>query len=202
MRQKEIPAEPLKALLAQEGSTMPQCWVDENAANVAKQELAVENTLAQKRRGVFGGKSMFGKPRADIDNNTPTAVDQEAGESDTEPESDIDDEENPVVSSPTRIGGGRGVEGNEQGFVYQPLTKYEVFAYMRRLHSRMGPRVLEAEEAVETMNKTLTLVGRLYDDLPAAIVKGVSQDNRISAGLKQESLVYGELEIASFVKVN
>ncbi|CAM9969231.1 unnamed protein product, partial [Sphacelaria rigidula] len=51
------------------------------------------------------------------------------------------------------------------------------------------------------MNKTLTLVGRLYDDLPAAIVKGVSQDNRISAGLKQESLVYGELEIASFVKV-
>lgn len=201
MRQKKIPAGPLKALLAHEGVTMPQCWVDENAANVAKREQVVESTLSQKM-AVFGGKSMFGKSKADIDDETPAVVNQEAGESDTEPESDIEDEENPAGSSPIGGEGGRGVGENEQDFVYQPLTKHEVFSYMRRLHSRMGPRVLEAEGAVETMNETLTLVNHLYDDLPAAIVKGVSQDNRISAGLKHDSLVYGELEVASFVKVD
>lgn len=196
LKKKKIPAQPLKTLLAKEGLCIPQCWATGMAADATKRELAKENARLEKNKGVFGGK-FFGKSKPA--SNDKSAIEQEAGESETEPESDIE-AEHPTVVNPTSSESA-GAEKNEQHYVYQPLTKYEVFSFMRGLHDRIGPRVLETEEAVENVDTAIKVVNRLYEKLPAATAKAVSQENRIRSGLTQNSLVYGEMEIASFVKV-
>lgn len=197
MKKKKMFTQLVKTLLAKEELCIPQCWVTEMAADVAKRELARENTRLEKDKGVFGGK-LFGKSQS---NNQDKSIlwGQKADQSDTEPESEIENEDPVVLNSTSKESGGD--HESEKHYGYQPLTKCEVFSFVRGLHDRIGPRVLETEEATQDMDTAIKLVNRLYEKVPAAMVKAVSQENRIRSGLTHDSLVYGEVEIASFVKV-
>jgi len=209
MKKKRIPAQPIKALFAREGLCIPQCWVAEKAQ--AEEEKAVARARKKEEKGEGKGEggsglSLFGKKKATAvvagdkkqPGKAPEEVEKddsdEAGESDTELESD--DDEGAAADEPAGA-----EEGGDQAFMYQPLSKYEVFSFMRRVHDRSSSRVTEEEDAVEEMERAEKMVGVLYEQLPAATLKQKSQENRMKASLWQDSLVYGETEVLPFLKV-
>lgn len=198
MRKKGIPARPLKDLLAKQTMRLPQCWVTEIAENAKARELAKETAQLDEKKGVFGGKPVFGGKTKTFDKNV--AGDLVAGESDTEPESDLEKEEG-KGENPTDQEGGV-VDGDGLVYMYQRLTKYEVFSYMQKLHDRTGPRLLETEEAKADIHRVEERVDALYEELPVGTAKAISQENAITAGLRHDSLAYGEIDTVFFLKVH
>lgn len=206
MKKKRIPAQPIKALFAKEGLCIPQCWVAEKAKAEKERVLARARKIEESGEEGGFGFSLFGKKKATAvvaadkkqPGKAPEEVEKgdsdEAGESDTELESDED--EGAAAEEPA------GAEGGDGGsFKYRPLSKYEVFSFMRRVHDRSSSRVTEGEDAVEDMERAEKMVSVLYEQLPAQNLKQISQENRIKAGLWQDSLAYGETEVSTFVKV-
>lgn len=200
MKKKRIPAQPIKALFEREGLCIPQCWVAEKARGEKERALARAKKKEGTGEGGFG-LSLFGKKKA-TDKKQPGKAPEEveigdsgeAGESDTELESD--DDEGAAAEKPA------GAEGGEdEAFKYVPLSKYEVFSFMRRVHDRSSSTVTEGEDAVEDMERAEKMVRVLYGQLPAQTLKQMSQENRIKASLWQDSLVYGETEVPTFLKV-
>lgn len=205
MKKKKIPAQPIKALFSREGLCIPQCWVAEKAQ--AEKDKALARARRKEEKGEEGGfgLSLFGKKKAaavaaDKKQRGKAAEEvgiddsDEAGETDTELESD--DDEDAAAEEPAGA-----QEGEDPDFKYQPLSKYEVFSFMRRVHDRSSSRVVEGEDAVEDMERAEKMVGVLYEQLPAQTLKQMSQQNRIKANLWQDSLVYGETEVPEFLEV-
>lgn len=205
MKNKRIPAQPMKALFAKEGLCIPQCWVAEKAQAKKDRALARAKKAEEKAEGGFG-MSLFGKKKAAT---TAVVADQkqaskaaevgvddsdEAGETDTELESD--DEKSAVADGHRRTEHGEASE-----YRYEALSKYEVFSFMRRVHDRAGAGVVETEDAIEGIESAKKMVSMLYEHLPAQTLKDMSQQNRIKAGLRQDSLVYGEIDLTHFLKV-
>lgn len=205
MRKKRISGQPLKALLAKEGLCIPQCWVTEKEQAEQDRARARLQKAEEKLQGGFS-LSLFGKKK------TPGATlagpkqpgeaaedglhdSDDAGETDTELESD--DEEGAAAE---KFAGTE--EGQEPGYKHCSLSKYEVFSLMRRVHDRAGAGLTEAEDVVEEMERAEKMVGMLYEHLPAQTLKGMSQQSRIKANLRQDSLVYGEIDLPHFLKVN
>lgn len=199
MKKKEIPAQPLKALFAKEGLCIPQCWRTEKENNVKEKALARAGKAVDSGKRTFG-VSMFEKKKTAADlgklkkGGNPDGLDL-ADDPDPELDSEIDKKSVAL--------GNTGVprESATTGYTYQPLSKYEVFSFMRRVHDRVGPGVIETDQAVEDMEHAEKLVGVLYKNLSAETTKALSQQNRIKAGLRHDSLVYGEMSIPHFLKV-
>eukprot|EP00752_Nemacystus_decipiens_P015160 g13505.t1 len=207
MKKKRISGQPLKALLAKEGLCIPQCWiaekeqVEEDRARARLQKAEAEG----ETQGGFGS-SLFGKKK------TPAAAlaskkqpvgetaengrddSDEAGETDTELESDEEG-----TAADNMMAGAE--EGQEAEYKHCSLSKYEVFSLMRRVHDRAGAAVTEVEDAVEEMERAEQMVAKLYEHLPAQTLKEMSQQSRIKANQRQDSLVYGEMDLAHFLKV-
>lgn len=198
MKKKMIPAQPMKALFAREGLCIPQCWVAEQAQAKKDRALARANK-AEAEKGGFG-MSLFGKKKAaaadqkHVPKEAEVGADDsdDAGETDTELDSDDD---NSATGAP------RAEDGEESGYRFEALSKYEVFSCMRRVHDRAGAGMIEAEDAIEDIESAEKMVSMLYELLPAQTVKEMSQHNRIKAGLRQDSLVYGEINLTHFLKV-
>eukprot|EP00903_Cladosiphon_okamuranus_P018369 g16898.t1 len=206
MRKKKISGQPLKALLAKEGLCIPQRWVVEREQAEQDRARARLQKPEEKVQGGFGS-SLFGKKKtpaaapADKKQLGETAEDgiemddsDEAGETDTEFESD--DEEGATAE---QLAGSE--EGPGSGYKRCSLSKYEVFSLMRRVHDRAGAGVTEAEDVAEEMERAGNMVGLLYEHLPAKTLKEMSQQNRIKSNLRQDSLVYGEMDLGHFLKV-
>lgn len=199
MKKKKIPAQPLKLLIAKEGLCIPQCWVSEIAktAQKRKDKLLSAERGGQKLKGLFG-KSLFGKKKGAVKRGGSSG---EGDAHDIEGESDTDQESDAEGDVPA-VGDIAAVESVDSSYVYQPLSKYEVFSYMRRVHEHLGAGLLDAEEATESIREAQDIVSMLYEQLPAGTVKAMSQENRLKAGLRQDSLVYGELEVSYFMKAS
>ena len=205
MKKKRISGQPLKALFAKEGLCIPQCWVAEKEQAAQDRARARQQKAEEKTQGGFGS-SLFGKkktpPAGLADKKQPAGEtaengindSDEAGETDTE--LDSDDEEGAAVDKLTGT-----EEGQESGYKYCSLSKYEVFSLMRRVHDRAGAEVTEAEDVVEEMERAEKMVATLYEHLPAQTLKEMSQQSRIKANLRQDSLVYGEMDLPHFLKV-
>lgn len=195
MRKRKIPAQPLKALFAKEGLCIPKCWVAEKTQEAIKKELAAANQHMEKNKGIFG-RPLFGKKKSIAEQHQGGSKSGEdadqAGESDTEPESDIDED---VVR-----GAGNG-DTTELAYKYEPLSKYEVFSFMRRVHDRIGPGMVETDEVIEEIQRAENMVNMMYEDLPADKLKAISQQNRIRSSLREDSFVYGEITLLSFLQV-
>lgn len=207
MKKKKISGQSLKTLLAKEGLCIPRCWVAEKERAEQDRASARLRKTEERLQGVQGGvgMSLFGKKKtpaaALADQKQPggTAEDgiddsDEAGETDTELESD--DEESAAADKLARQD-----EDQELGYKYCSLSKYEVFSLMRRVHERAGAAVTEAEDAVEEIERAENMVGMLYEHLPPQTLKEMSQQSRIKANMRQDSLVYGEIDLACFSKV-
>lgn len=200
MKKKKIPAQPLKYLIAKEGLRIPHCWVAEMTKTAEKREkdkLTSTGNGGQKLKGLLG-KSLFGKKNVAAERGGWSGEGDAhgiEGESDTEQESDVE-------GNVSAGGDAAAVESVESSYVYRSLSKYEVFSYMRRVHDHLGPGVLDAEETADNIREAQNIVSMLYDQLPAETVKATSQQNRLKAGLRQDSLVYGELEVSHFVKAS
>lgn len=199
MKKNRIPAQPMKDMLAREGLCIPQCWVDEKAQAKKDRALARENKVEEKPEGGFK-MSLFGKKKAAVANEKKVRKATEVGaddsddaeESDTELESD---DENSATD--TLI----AEDGEESNYIYKALSKYEVFSFMRRVHDRAGAGIVETEDAIEDVENAQKMVGMLYELLPVHTLKDMSQHNRMKAGLRQDSLVYGEMDLTHFLKV-
>lgn len=203
MKKKRIPAQPMKALFAREGLCIPQCWVAEKAQAKKDRALARAKKALEKAESGFG-LSLFGKKKATTTGTVPDQKQEpnadevgaddsdDAGETDTEMDSD---EENSATDAP------RAEDDEESHYRYQALSKYEVFSFMRRVHDRAGAGMVETEDAIENIENAQQMVGKLYELLPAQTLKEMSQNNRIKAGLRQDSLAYGEMDLSHFLKV-
>lgn len=200
MKKKEIPAQPLKALFAKEGLCIPQCWRTEKENNVKDKALARTGKAVDSVKRTFG-VSMFEKKKTAADlgkgkkGGNPDGTDLA---DDPDPELDCEIDDKSVALGDTDA---TGESATVTGYTYQPLSKYEVFSFMRRVHDRVGPGVLETDQAVQDMEHAGKIVGVLYEHLSAETTKAMSQQNRIKAGLRHDSLVYGEMSIPHFLKV-
>lgn len=198
MKKKEIPAQPLKAIFAKEGLCIPQCWITEKEQNFRKVASARAEKAADSVKRTFGGSSMFDKKKSTVDLEKIEPGD--GGGAD--PADDPDPELDPIIDGGVASSGDTAATGaGRTAYTYQPLSKYEAFSFMRRVHDRVGPEVLETEQAVEDMEHAERIVGVLYEDLPSEKVKAMSQQNRMKAGLRNDCLVYGEMSILHFLKV-
>lgn len=207
MKKKRISAQYLKALLAKEGLCIPQCWVAEKEQAARDRARArLKKNEKEKPEGGFGS-SLFGKKKApdatvvagqkqpgEVVEDKAGGSDDEEGETDTELESD--DEEGVAADKSAGT-----EERRESGYKHCSLSKYEVFSLMRRVHSRAGAGLTEAEDVVEEMERAENMVNMLYEHLPAQALKEMSQQNRIKGNLRQDSLVYGEIHLPHFLKV-
>lgn len=178
MRRKRIPSQPLKDLTA-EGLRIPKCWVAERE-ELAQRKLLSPAPNAGSDKGVLSDSVPEGK--------NATGMEAGAGESDTEMKSDI---EGDVPDE---------YEGSEP-FIYQALSKYEVFSLMRHIHDRIGPDVVGAGDTTDEIQRAKKSISKLYDPLPAETLRSMSQENRVNANLRQDSLVYGEIDMSDFLKV-
>lgn len=203
MKNKRIPAQPMKALFAREGLCIPQCWVAEKAQAKKDRALARAKKAEVKAEGGFG-MSLFGKKKATTtgavpdQKEVPKAAEVGADDSDDAVETDTEmesDDENSATDAP------RVEDSEEPHYRYQALSKYEVFSFMRRVHDRAGAGMVETEDAIENIESAQQMVGKLYELLPAQTLKEMSQNNRIKADLRQDSLVYGEMDLSHFLKV-
>lgn len=193
MRKKKIPAQPLKALIAKEGLCIPQCWEVEKVQRARNKELARAKKLADANvKGSFAS-SLFGRKKV------ATGVGQKGTDAGAEVD-DLDTDLDSDLGEDTATGDPDAGD-DEPGYSYERLSKYEVFSYMRRVHDDVGVGVVETEEAVENTELVEKVVDILYEHLPAHTSAAKSQQNRIKAGLGQDSLVYGEIEISHFSKV-
>ncbi|CAM9111967.1 unnamed protein product, partial [Hapterophycus canaliculatus] len=200
MRKKRISTEPMKTIFAEEGLCIPQSWVAEKAQADKEKALARAAKAAEKVKPVSGMMTLFGKKKKadheELKTESSAGVDDsdEAGEADTESESD--DEEGSATDVGLVV-----EEGAESGYRYRPLSKYEVFSCMRGVHDRAGADLVATEDAVDKMESARNMVDMLYEKLPAQALKEISQQNRIKASLKQERFVYGEIHVHEFLKV-
>ncbi|CAM9170214.1 unnamed protein product [Ectocarpus fasciculatus] len=193
MKNKKISAQPLKDIFAKEGLCIPQCWVVEKIQVEKDRALARAQKAAEKKSGL--GRTLFGKKKKKKTGEAQAVGEvkaDDANETDTETESDEDVADNPVAGTE---------EGQASGYKYKALSKYEVFSFMRRVHDRAGAAMIETEEAAEDMHKAKKMVDMLYEHLPVQTLKEISQQNRINAGLMQDSLAYGEVDMSHFLKV-
>lgn len=192
----------LKARVASEGPRVPGCWEAEQVTgreHLAKRRL--DQTAEQEKKSL--GQSLFGKKDdagetdrreegGHLGSNSKGGVSREASAS-----SDVAGDAEAVPTAHTQGGGNPSmVQGNTQ----HSLTKYEVFALMRWVHGRIDP-MAGNESAAQDMRRAVAVVDRLYEDLPAAKVKAISQENRLKARLGSDSLAYGEINVDSFLKV-
>ena len=199
MKKKEIPAQPLKALFAKEGLCIPQCWRTEKENNVKDKALrAPAGKAADSTKRTFGG-AMFEKKKTAADLGKLRKGRDSGGGTDLADDSDL--ELDFEIDKSVALGDTGASGEGATGYTYQPLSKYEVFSLMRRVHDRVGAGVVETEQAVEDMEQAEKLVGVLYEHLSAETTKSMSQQNRIKAGLRHDSLVYGEMSIPHFLKV-
>lgn len=205
MKKKRISGQPLKALLAKEGLCIPQRWVVEKEQAERDRARARLQLAEEKPEDAFSS-SLFGKKKtpaaapADKKQAGETAeggIDDsdEAGETDTEFESDGEE-----GAAADKLAGSE--EGQESGYKRCSLSKYEVFSLMRRVHDRAGAGVAEAEDVVEEMERAEKIISLLYEHLSAQTLKEMSQQSRIKSNLRQDSLVYGEIDLLQFLKVN
>ncbi|CAM9886475.1 unnamed protein product [Laminaria digitata] len=198
MKKKELPAQPLKALFAKEGLCIPQCWRTEKENNAKDKALARAGKAADSVNRTFGMSKMFDKKKTAADlGKLKKGGDPGSADRPDDPDPELDYE----IDKSVAVGDTGAAREGATGYTYQPLSKYEVFSFMRRVHDRVGDGVLEAEQAVEDMEQAEKLVGVLYERLPAEKVKAMSQQNRIKAGLRHDSLAYGEMSIPHFLKV-
>lgn len=200
IKKKNLQAQSLRALLSTEDHVvMLRSWGTE----VGQLELANHEQRnkagAQKRRA--SDTSLRGtkdSPKSNDQARKEQGSNGVEGESDTEPESDMEQnagtvQDQTVPRSPST----KAVRSSDR-----ILTKYEVFALMRRLHERLGPMMVQDGRAVEDMRQAEAVVDRLFDHLPAASVKAISQQNRLNARLDSAPLAYGEISIGCFLKVS
>lgn len=197
MKKKEIPAQPLKALFAKEGLCIPQCWRTEKENNVKDKALARAGKAVDSVKRTFG-VSMFEKKKTAADLGK---LKKEGNPSGSDLADDPDPELDYEIDKSVALGDTSAAGEGATGYTYQPLSKYEVFSFMRRVHDRVGAGVLETEQAVEDMEHAEKIVGVLYEHLSAETTKAMSQQNRMKAGLRRDSLVYGEMSIPHFLKV-
>ncbi|CAM9322825.1 unnamed protein product, partial [Choristocarpus tenellus] len=182
IKNKHIDTRPLKMVLEKEGIVVPQCWVAEVVKEEAK--LKVErrkdhpDNPKKAIKGVVQGKLFGGSTTK--------------GESDAESESETEE-----------VGYGLKAARNQsnEDVDFLPLSKHEVFSIMKLLHKIAGPRVLEEDDIKIAVEGAMKAIDELYSDLPANVVRGLSQEARIREGLGQDTLVYGEINTYNFLEV-
>ncbi|CAM9173767.1 unnamed protein product [Chrysoparadoxa australica] len=230
LHKQGVDVQELKDQINRIGIGVPECWeqemVDiarkareksERKAMAAEEELQreVERQLAGKQMGKKKAKapqpkkeglkspkekgssgSFFGIGKRKQPEPEPKKHEEEEGGSDTDSMTSADTD----VEVGNKGGKGNGKDKKEEVPPVN-LTKYEVFSFMRRLHKMYGPNIVEEEQVKSSMKWACQHLDAIFESCTAEKAKVMSQEARIKGGINKDTLAYGEIDVATFIRL-